>query len=283
MSDELRNSLWNFIVSMFESSDGDWISAARWIAKYFRKVPVDELPHYDIRCRDWIKAYFFGLHWYEVYDLIEFFADSYMSILRYGPLNQEKIHTVCNKLFEREFSGYRFIAGVLAPISNPAETAEISSAIEITSRVGLSQSGPWIHLPDHKVTLTAAEEKQWQTIFPLLQADPFQPPRVRDIAHALSLDEGKVRLLLRRVARVGDVYLVAHDHYFTRQAIRQLSTIIREMAETHDGVSAAEFRDQVNTGRKLAIQILEFFNRIVYTRRTGDKHHLRQDVTTAGF
>lgn len=144
----------------------------------------------------------------------------------------------------------------------------------------VSQNGPWIHLPGHKVMLTAAEEKQWQTIFPLLQATPFQPPRVRDIATALSLDESKVRLLLRRVARVGDVYLIAHDHYFTKQAIKKLSTIIREMAVTHEGISAAEFRDQVNTGRKLAIQILEFFNRIVYTRRTGDKHRLCQEVTT---
>ncbi len=144
----------------------------------------------------------------------------------------------------------------------------------------VSQSGSWIHLPDHRVTLTTAEEKQWQMILPLLQADPFQPPRVRDIARALSMDESKVRILLRRVARIGEVYLVAHDHYFTKQAIQQLSFIIKEMSEIHDGVSASEFRDQVNTGRKLAIQILEFFNRIAYTRRTGDKHRLRQEVTT---
>lgn len=149
----------------------------------------------------------------------------------------------------------------------------------------LSQSGPWIHLPDHKVTLTPAEEQQWQLVLPLLQIEPYQPPRVRNIASALSLDEDIVRMLLRRVARVGDVYLVAHDHYFTRQAISQLSTIVKDLAEIHDGVSAAEFRDQINTGRKLAIQILEFFNRIVYTRRTGDKHRLREEgsVIATGF
>ncbi|WP_124951148.1 selenocysteine-specific translation elongation factor [Sulfuriferula thiophila] len=141
----------------------------------------------------------------------------------------------------------------------------------------ITQSGPWLHLPDHKVTLSAAEEKQWQMILPLLQAEPYQPPRVRDIANTLSLDEDNVRMLLRRVARVGDVYLVAHDHYFTKQAVAQLSNIIKEIAVTRDGISAAEFRDQINTGRKLAIQILEFFNRIVYTRRTGDKHRLRQE------
>lgn len=149
----------------------------------------------------------------------------------------------------------------------------------------LSQSGPWLHLPDHTITLTAAEEKQWKMLLPLLQADMFQPPRVRDLAQALSLDENNVRILLRRVARVGDVYLVAHDHYFTRQAVEQLSLIIRNMAAIQDGISAAEFRDKIKTGRKLAIQILEFFDRIVYTRRTGDKHQLRQEasVMNTGF
>lgn len=151
---------------------------------------------------------------------------------------------------------------------------------ELLAAGQVSQSGSWIHLPDHKVSLTAAEEKQWQTIFPLLQASPFQPPRVRDIAHALSLDEGKVRVLLRRVARVGEVYLVAHDHYFTKQAIVQLSDIFKEISGTQESVSASEFRDRVHTGRKLAIQILEFFNRIAYTRRSGDKHRLRQEATS---
>ena len=142
MSDALRNSLWNFIVSMFDAKDGEWLSAASWIAQFFRKVPVDELPYYNIRCREWIKTYFFSLHWYETYDFIEFIADSYKNILRYGSLNREQIHTVYNNLFERELSGYRFIAGVLAPISNPAETAEIRSAIELTSLVGLDGDMP---------------------------------------------------------------------------------------------------------------------------------------------
>ena len=111
----------------------------------------------------------------------------------------------------------------------------------------------------------------------MLQNAPFQPPRVRDIADDLSVAEAAVRMLLRRVARAGEVYLVAHDHYFTKDAVEKLSAIIRNLAEAHDCVRAAEFRDQIGVGRKLAIQILEFFDRIGYTRRTGDEHRLRQE------
>lgn len=137
MSDPLRNSLWNFVVSMFDEGEYDWHHAASYVAQFFRKVPVDDLPIYNNRCREWIKQYFFALPWYEVYDLMEFISESYPRILRYGKLNTNRIHAVCNRIFEEELSGYRFMAGVLAPISSPAETGEIASAIEITSRTGL--------------------------------------------------------------------------------------------------------------------------------------------------
>ena len=163
---------------------------------------------------------------------------------------------------------------VLPALPRPAFSAIID---ELLAAGKITQSGPWLHLPDHKVTLSPAEEKQWHAMMPLLQAEPFQPPRVRDIANALSLDEKQVRLLLRRVARIGEVYLVAHDHFFTKQAVENLSTIIQKLTDLHGSVRAAEFRDQIHVGRKLAIQILEFFDRIGYTRRTGEQHQLRQE------
>ena len=146
---------------------------------------------------------------------------------------------------------------------------------ELLALAKIAQSGPWLHLPEHRVTLSAAEEKLWQSILPLLLKQPFQPPRVRDIAQVLALNENQIRLLLRRVARIGEVYLVAHDHYFAQHAVHRLAAIAKALAEKNGVVRAAEFRDQIDTGRKLAIQILEFFDRIGYTRRTGDAHRLR--------
>lgn len=46
-------------------------------------------------------------------------------------------------------------------------------------------------------------------------------------------------------------------------------------------VEARAFRDAVQLGRKRAIQILEFFDRIGYTRRVGDAHLLRPNTRWA--
>jgi selenocysteine-specific elongation factor len=68
---------------------------------------------------------------------------------------------------------------------------------------------------------------------------------------------------------------VAHDHYFTTAAVRELADIAGEVARRHGAARAAEFRDRIGTGRKLAIQILEFFDRVGYTRRVRDDHLVR--------
>ena len=139
------------------------------------------------------------------------------------------------------------------------------------------QSGPWLHLPEHRITLSPGDQEIWHRVAPLLLDQPFQPPRVRDLANVLQVGEARMRLLLQQLAAMGEVYRVAHDHYFMPQSVERLAAIVREIAaERPDGrITAALFRDQIGTGRKLAIQILEFFDASAVTRRAGDAHHLR--------
>ena len=71
------------------------------------------------------------------------------------------------------------------------------------------------------------------------------------------------------------MYPVAHDHYFTAQAVFELSQIVSRIQQDSGQVDAARFRDCIGTGRKVAIQILEFFDRTGFTRRVKDSHLLR--------
>jgi selenocysteine-specific elongation factor len=145
---------------------------------------------------------------------------------------------------------------------------------ELAADGGLVRRGQWLHRPGHKVALTAGEQKLWSQVSPLLEREPYQPPRVRDMARACNVGEALVRTLLQRQATLGDVYLVAHDHYFSRTAFARLLGIARELAasDEHGLVRAADFRNRIGTGRKLAIQILECFDRMGLSRRVGDTH-----------
>ena len=141
----------------------------------------------------------------------------------------------------------------------------------------LAQSGSWLHLPGHRAELAAADTDLWRTLKPLLEAAPYGPPRVRDIARATGIAEETVRGLLKRVARVGQVYPVAHDHYFAAVAVADLASRVAGLCARDGSARAAALRDEIGGGRKVAIHILEFFDRIGYTRRVRDEHALRGD------
>jgi selenocysteine-specific elongation factor len=142
-----------------------------------------------------------------------------------------------------------------------------------------AREGFWWHLPSHRIVLSDADEELWCRLAPLFRAQPFQPPRVRDVARGESLPEDAVRKLLMQLTRTGRLYQVAHDHCFDRGAVADLAAIVRELARGHPtgAVAAAAFRDRIGTGRKLAIQILEFFDRTGLTRRLNDEHRLRHE------
>jgi selenocysteine-specific elongation factor len=90
-----------------------------------------------------------------------------------------------------------------------------------------------------------------------------------------------VRQLFKRLARAGELYPVAHDHYYTAAAVAELANIVRTLNDEHGAARAATLRDIIfgdgSGGRKVAIQILEFFDRIGYTRRVRDDHVLRRE------
>jgi selenocysteine-specific elongation factor len=146
----------------------------------------------------------------------------------------------------------------------------------------IALDGAWVRLPGHEVRLTPEDEKHWSRVGPIIGGGArFRPPRVRDIAAMQSLPEAELRRLLKLLGRMGKVDEVAHDHFFLRSTVAEMVEIIVDLGVSSiDGqFTAGQFRDRVNNGRKVAIQILEFFDRHGLTLRRGDlrrvnKHRL---------
>jgi selenocysteine-specific elongation factor len=139
--------------------------------------------------------------------------------------------------------------------------------------------GAFVRLPSHEVQLAPEDSAAWEMIAPLLGGTQrFRPPRVRDLAAGTGRAEKDLRRVLKRVGRMGWADEVAHDHFFLRSTVREMTAIIADLsAARKDGsFSAAQFRDQVHNGRKVAIQILDFFDRHGVTLRKGDERRINQ-------
>ncbi|WP_145598763.1 selenocysteine-specific translation elongation factor [Yersinia alsatica] len=136
----------------------------------------------------------------------------------------------------------------------------------------LKNTRGWLHLPQHGLAFTEQEQELWQQVAPYFVDSPWW---VRDLAVTLPIDEDEMRSLLRKAAQLGHITAIVPDRYYLSQCIEQFADLVRELDASQGSTSAADFRDRLGIGRKLAIQILEFFDRSGFTRRRGNDHFLR--------
>lgn len=146
MDKELRNCLWNTLLDVYGQRDAPgWPNLLRALAANLFKERVDDMPTLNDFAQSEIKNRFFDGKWHEVYDLIEYALQLYVYYYtntcdgptRYHLESPSDTFSRFNRILEREMSGYRFINGVLTPITDKAEVQEIAEAIQTADTLGL--------------------------------------------------------------------------------------------------------------------------------------------------
>jgi selenocysteine-specific elongation factor len=152
---------------------------------------------------------------------------------------------------------------------------------ELLGAGSINASGPWLHLPDHQVRLNAEDETLWLQLQPLFEQAGFDPPWVRDIAGVVEQDDAVVRLLLRKLARLGLMHQVVRDLFISDAMLRQMVAVLLQLAKENPQIQVTTFRDALGLGRKRSIQYLEYFDRLGLTRRSGESRQIRHDNALA--
>lgn len=149
-------------------------------------------------------------------------------------------------------------------------------ADELAKEHSIVRNGPWLKLPGHVTTLSETDRDLAQQLQSLIQRGHPEPPWVRELAATVHQPEERVRQVLRKQVAQGAVCQIVHDLFYDSDRVGTLAGIVASIAREHGGVNAARYRDAIGLGRKRTIQILEFFDRIGYTRRVQDVHVLRK-------
>lgn len=142
----------------------------------------------------------------------------------------------------------------------------------------LLQTRGWIHLPDHRIEFDAKELPIWQQIQPLFAATT-QALWVREVAQALSLDETFTRNLLYKAGKLGYLIPIVKDRFLLSEQIAAFADLIRAFIAEHGEISVNQLRDEIQYGRKLTVQLIEYFDRTGFLRRKGNVHLLRDQET----
>lgn len=146
---------------------------------------------------------------------------------------------------------------------------------EMLEKGSLQQTRGWLHLPEHKIQFSAEEQKRWADVLNEFEKAGGQAIWVRDMANALAMDESAMRNFMYKAGKLGYLTPIVKDRFFLTETIYAYVRLIKQIAEEQGKASVNEVRDRLNFGRKLTVQLMEYFDRTGFLRRKGNDHILR--------
>ena len=145
------------------------------------------------------------------------------------------------------------------------------------------RDGGVVRLPTHGAVRSPAEQALWTKVSGLLSDGDIRPPVVHDMLEPLGVSFPELSKFLAKSAREGRLVKVSDKRYFMPEAVRELIRIVEELVETNANgqFSVKEYRDRADIGRNSVIEILEYFDRVGYTRRIDQVRLIRQPAADA--
>ena len=140
-------------------------------------------------------------------------------------------------------------------------------------------SGGW-RLAGTGLQLDEKDATAWKRISALLDDQALRPPSVAEIAKALNQPPRTIERTLNRAARVGLACQVAPNRYYLPEHLQRLAEIAAETAAADPGnlLQVRAYRDTSGIGRNLVIEVLEHFDRLGFTHRSGDHRKVLKPV-----
>ena len=132
-----------------------------------------------------------------------------------------------------------------------------------------------LHLATHRVQLGGQEKVLMDKIKQILGTQPLAPPDLKELEKQAGVSRQRLTEVIRLLERDGSVVRVTTDMYFLASSIEQLRATLKNYLTDKGEMTAASFRDLINSSRKYTIPLLEYFDRDGLTIRIGDVRRLK--------
>ncbi|TCP93213.1 selenocysteine-specific translation elongation factor SelB [Cricetibacter osteomyelitidis] len=146
---------------------------------------------------------------------------------------------------------------------------------ELIAKNRLQQTRGWLHTPEHKIQFNEQERELWKQVLQQFAENNGQSLWVRDVANALRVDETAMRNFMYKAGKLGYLTAVVKDRFFLTEMVYGYARLIKKIAKEQGSISVNQLRDELNFGRKMTVQLMEYFDRCGFLRRKGNQHILR--------
>ncbi|HIF74191.1 MAG TPA: selenocysteine-specific translation elongation factor [Porticoccaceae bacterium] len=144
----------------------------------------------------------------------------------------------------------------------------------------IKRTGTLLHLVAHVAQMSDEENNFLNKIRPILQKTGNVPPRTRELEEMTNIPLKPLERILKQTTLAGNLIQVAPNRYYLPDTIMDLAEITEKLIQQYnsdEGFSVIQFRDKTGIGRNLCIEILEYFDRVGFTRRDGNSRFVRTE------
>lgn len=125
-------------------------------------------------------------------------------------------------------------------------------------------------LSEHVPRPGTREKESIDKIISVMREQAFSPPGWDELQTISGLKEKEFNEVLSYMIEAGILVKINQDTVFTRDAIEEGKRRLEEYFKQEKELSLATIRDILNTTRKYALPLVEYYDRIHFTRRVGD-------------
>ncbi|MCX5643943.1 MAG: selenocysteine-specific translation elongation factor [Phycisphaerae bacterium] len=133
----------------------------------------------------------------------------------------------------------------------------------------------FLALPEHREQFNNAEQQLLQNVESLFRSHLFDPPGPQEIADQMRIAPPQVQRVLRILTEQRQLVRVDQDLLFHAEAIATARERIVSHIQQNGGLESVKFKYILDTSRKYAIPLLDYFDKIGVTRRVGYTRHLK--------
>jgi selenocysteine-specific elongation factor len=130
-------------------------------------------------------------------------------------------------------------------------------------------------LPEHREAFSEEEENLLQSVESLYRNRPFNPPKFEEVAEQTRAAGEKVKKILQILMEQERLVRVENDLLFHSEAVEKARELLISFIKKEGQLESVKFKYLIDTTRKFAIPLLDYFDRIGLTRRAGYTRYLK--------
>jgi selenocysteine-specific elongation factor len=136
--------------------------------------------------------------------------------------------------------------------------------------------GPFVCLPAFAPELSSADERILRTMVKEIKDGRFQPPSPSATSGASKADRKRVERLASLAVATGELVKIDADIYLHRDTEAELRERVSKLIRDQDGATVSQIREELDSSRKFVVPMMEYLDRIGFTKRVGDKRALSE-------